>query len=1396
MAKKSNKEQSPKKTSPTSSQGSSATKKKTKTSEPVGTDIRNFFAVIKPSTDGEDIKNDIFSKAKVDCKRKEFSLSDKENDNEENVKKDIINDKKKPLENKSPSKKKEPSKSIDLSSDEDKESNDEDKKKSTKKKTSSTTNKKKPTLKRLKKKRDDSSSSDLDSDSEIDIESVDIKPKTIKKNLKRKSKPDSSSSSEDENKYQKDKKIKLKTPEKKVEEQKKPEKEIEEQKKPEKKVEEQKKSENSVEEPSVSPSQKKIVYSFEDSEDSDADKPIPPSKKPPTVVTTPTTKTFEKKKENIDIPPSPSKIKEGTTTTTTSTETKSPSKANKSTNIKTPPAEKKKTPQLEFELPIVSITAFDTKEYEKKKENNENKIKDKDSSPFDEMEICETKSKTITPNKSTVSSSSSTPTSTVTKNGKNNTSLNDELIFGNNEEDFAFSPIKMDKTTPSKSPKKETTPIKTRSKTNVESLFDDDSIFDSPDKKTTTTTTTTTSNNTKKTKTPPSKKEKFNHDIIFEENDTPLNRAIEDSIVKRSLSGLNNNTESKTTTTLSSSSSSSTTTAATASKKTQTPKSDPFDDDTEEDTEDEGEEPLYKQQSSSFGSGSINPNPTTPTKKPPSSSTNATPTKKPNPFMYMNGRPTPPNKGSKPRPQGKENCLRGKVFLVSGVMDSFERDEMHDIIKRWGGKVAKSAVKLLNYLISGKDVGEKKLEGAKKVGAKIISEDEFLEMINKTLPQKPTETTPTSLPTPSTTTESANITTGGIKGPSLPVKSGSGGIKGPSLPVKSASPPSTFTSASKMVSSSPPIATTTTTTTTSSPPISMASVIVPKSMAIIPKGHDMLWVEKYKPKAIEDLVGNPGIFQEFSKWLDQWHSTAPREASKKNAVLLSGPPGIGKTSAALLICKQKGFETIELNASDTRSKSEIERLLSGVSDNQNITKFFGTTNQDTGKDVPANKKIKTAIILDEIDGSSGNSDRGGIAEIISLIKKSKMPFICLCNDYYSPKVKSLRNHCLDLKLRKPTVTQVSSRLLAIAKHEGMKVSSYMIDKVYAASHSDIRQCINSLQMMARSKRDYNNDNISKGLEEKDFDLSPFTAAELILRDDNSNINKKLDYFFSDFSLVPLLIQENYLKTRPYGGGSQSKYNDCELFSMAADALSDSDQFGRAIGKEMAWNLLPTYGVTSCIIPSGYIRGSPPMPLAFPSYLGKYSNASKQQRFVRELQLHMRSTGNTFANRDETRLYYVPMLKHHLIQPLVQDGNDGIDNVINVMDEYGLTEEDRNNIIELSTWGKDDDPLKDIKTQVKSSFTRKFRSTAHAIYDVSLLSSKGSGGGGGTNIAEGYEEVEGESQNQIEEDDEEGEEKDSLPNLVKKSSVKSKSTSTTTTDTKSKSKSATTKSKKK
>ena len=114
---------------------------------------------------------------------------------------------------------------------------------------------------------------------------------------------------------------------------------------------------------------------------------------------------------------------------------------------------------------------------------------------------------------------------------------------------------------------------------------------------------------------------------------------------------------------------------------------------------------------------------------------------------------------------------------------------------------------------------------------------------------------------------------------------------------------------------------------------------------------------------------------------------------------------------------------MELNASDTRSKRQLESNLTDALSNKSLSK--------TSK--------KRILLMDEVDGMAGNEDRGGIAELIQLIKLSKIPVICMCNDRNHQKIRSLANYCFDLRFQRPRAEQIKGAMMSICFKEKFKI---------------------------------------------------------------------------------------------------------------------------------------------------------------------------------------------------------------------------------------------------------------------------------------------------------------------------------------------------------------------
>jgi replication factor C subunit 1 len=268
-----------------------------------------------------------------------------------------------------------------------------------------------------------------------------------------------------------------------------------------------------------------------------------------------------------------------------------------------------------------------------------------------------------------------------------------------------------------------------------------------------------------------------------------------------------------------------------------------------------------------------------------------------------------------------------------------------------------------------------------------------------------------------------------------------------------------------------------------------------------------LWTTKYAPESMSDIIGNQGVIKKLSTWLDDWDDVVISGNKKEvtstfrkgkvefpnaRACIISGDPGIGKTTTVRLIAKEKGYRTFELNASDQRNKGIINKHIGYLMDSRTLG--MGEQHGEIYD--------KNLIIMDEIDGMGGNEDRGGISALIQIVKNTKMPIVCICNDRQSQKLKTLVNHCYDLKFNKPDKRQIVQLLLQICEAEKLPAESNALEYLVESVNNDIRQCINFLELWARKNKSLKFFDLQKGYSRFSKDalgmMSNFEAAAKFL----------------------------------------------------------------------------------------------------------------------------------------------------------------------------------------------------------------------------------------------------------------------------------------------------------
>lgn len=553
--------------------------------------------------------------------------------------------------------------------------------------------------------------------------------------------------------------------------------------------------------------------------------------------------------------------------------------------------------------------------------------------------------------------------------------------------------------------------------------------------------------------------------------------------------------------------------------------------------------------------------------------------------QHNNTTAAPPGAGSKDIPDGAENCLAGLSFVFTGVLESLGREEGQNLVKRYGGKVTTAPSSKTSFVVLGTDAGPKKLETIAKLGLKTINEDGLFELIKK-LPANGGDGLAAERHAEKKAKEEEKIRADALE---MDRKEREATREAPKAP------------------------------NTSGNAVSKASQDTNRPSQ--PKIDDRLWVDKYSPDSINAVCGNKGLVEGLQKWLRMWHKNAEWGFKKAGAdgkgiyraAMLHGPPGIGKTTAAHLVAKLEGFDVLETNASDTRSKRLVEEGLRGVLDTTSILGYFA----GDGKKVQSTKK-NLVLIMDEVDGMSAG-DRGGVGALAAVAKKTNIPMILICNERRLPKMKPFDFVCADFPFRRPTVDNIRGRIMTICYREGIKMPGSVIDALIEGSHADIRQIINMISTVKLDNKtlDFNNSKAMAKAWEKHVILKPWDIVGKILSpqmfasSSTATLNDKIELYFNDHEFSYLMLQENYLKTQPalasaYHGQERS-LKLLDLAEKAASSISDGDLVDRMIhGSQQHWSLMPTHAVFSFVTPASNMYGNFTERVGFASWLGQNS----------------------------------------------------------------------------------------------------------------------------------------------------------------------------------------------
>jgi replication factor C large subunit len=347
------------------------------------------------------------------------------------------------------------------------------------------------------------------------------------------------------------------------------------------------------------------------------------------------------------------------------------------------------------------------------------------------------------------------------------------------------------------------------------------------------------------------------------------------------------------------------------------------------------------------------------------------------------------------------------------------------------------------------------------------------------------------------------------------------------------------------------------------------------------------WTVKHKPESTAEIVGNPSAIKALRDWLQSWDKGVP----KKRAAFLHGPPGVGKTVTVEALAHELRVDLVEKNASDYRTEEAINRFAGLASQYGSL---FGG---------------KRIVLLDELDGLTGNADKGGVKAITNIVKIARCPIVLIANNAYDPRFRTLRSYCVLIEYRKPSASTVLKNLQRISEREGIQPEENVLQFIAQRAEGDVRSAVNDFQALAQGKKRLTYEDVS-WLAHRDRQDSIFNVVKLIIYGRTSlGAKRAVDMADVDIDMLFEWIYENV----------PAHFTDPHDLAQAMDALAMADVYRGRIRASQDWSFtryVIDYMTAGVAMARQNSKVSGWVPFKFPSRIMMLSR-SKAERAIRK-----------------------------------------------------------------------------------------------------------------------------------------------------------------------------------
>ena len=372
------------------------------------------------------------------------------------------------------------------------------------------------------------------------------------------------------------------------------------------------------------------------------------------------------------------------------------------------------------------------------------------------------------------------------------------------------------------------------------------------------------------------------------------------------------------------------------------------------------------------------------------------------------------------------------------------------------------------------------------------------------------------------------------------------------------------------------------------------------------------WTVKYRPGTSRDVAGNKTAIDKLREWTDSWSEGRPT----KRAALLYGPAGVGKTTVSEALAQERGWDLVEINASDKRS-GEILSKIAGLASTQSTLFSKGRL-----------------ILLDEVDGVNLREDHGAITTILQIIKDTQYPLVLTANDPWDPKIRPLREACLQIELKRLGVRDGLPLLKSILSKEGVKTTDDALRFIIDKDRGDIRSILNDIQLLSGRNRTLTMDDVNL-LSGRDRTESVFEVLRVIF---NSRTVAAARRALSISDLDQEMLFQWIFENAPY---QVPKPDELER---AISALADADMYFARIRKTQSWHLL-SYALDLMTAGVAVAKQTPTsgwVPMKFPQRISSMSRTRMSRDLRKRVGVAIGQKSHVSARRAQQ--LYLPLIR--------------------------------------------------------------------------------------------------------------------------------------------------------